>query len=549
MIKGTARQIIPALFNRLDMQAGLSLAGILLPQAIAYAAIAHLSIQSAISALLVGLVCYACLGASRFAIVSPTSSSAALVAAASLSLLPAGSTEQAAFSYALVILTGAGLLLVVVAGLGRLSAFVSRPVLRGFSFALAATIIIKQLPVILGVSVDGANPLMLLVHLLAALPHWSWWSLAAGLAALLLMLILTKTTRLPAAFIVLAAGVALAYGFDLSHWQIAEVGHIDLHLPHPGLPNLDMKQWLNAAELAGGLLIIVFSESWGSIRSLAVKHGDRIDPNRELLSLGTANLMAGLVQGLPVGAGFSASIANEASGAQGKMAGLFAALGVLLLTIFGRPLLEHIPEPVLAAAVVGALLHALNPQPILALWRLNRDQYLNLVAILAVFFFGVLHGMLIAVGLSIAAAMRGFSKPVVQELAELGSSRNYVDKKNHPEVITDPQILILRPEEPLFFASVDGIIDAIRERVRHCPDCRILILSLEESSDLDSSAHDSLSEFCQQLQDKNISTLLARVKDPIRQLLVKAEPVLFEHRLFWSVADAACFAEQRLAQP
>lgn len=542
-------KISSALLNPIDILAGLSVAGILLPEAIAYAAIAHLSIEAAISALLAGLICYACLGASRFAIVSPTSSSAALVAAASISVLAPGSAGPSALSYALVILTGAGLILFAFARLGRLSAFVSRPVLRGFSFALAATIIIKQLPVILGVSAGGANPLMLLINLFNDMPHWSWWSLAAGVAALLLLLLLKKTSRLPAAFVVLATGVALSYSCDLSAWQIAVVGPVHLTLPHPGLPELSMKQWLSTAELAGGLLVIVFAESWGSIRSLAVKHGDRIDPNRELFSLGAANLVAGLVQGLPVGAGFSASVANEASGAQSKMAGVFAALGVLLLVIFGRPLIEHIPEPVLAAAVVGALLHALNPQPILALWRLNRDQYLNLAAIVAVFFFGVLHGMLIAVALSIAAAIRGFSQPTVQQLAELGQSRNYVDKKTHPDAEPDPNILILRPEEPLFFASVDGIIDVIRQRIEQCTTCRILILSLEESSDLDSSAHDSLTELCLQLQKRGIITLLARVKDPVRVLLLGAQQELFEDRLFLSVADAASCAEQLVVQP
>lgn len=549
MINRTMSKTFSSIFIPADMLAGLSVAGILLPEAIAYAAIAHLSIQAAITALLVGLICYAALGASRFAIVSPTSSSAALVAAASLSMLAPGSAGQAALSYALVILTGAGLVLVAFARLGRLSAFISRPVLRGFSFALAATIIIKQLPVILGVTASGPNPLIILIHLFDALPHWSWWSLAAGVAALLLMLVLKHATRLPAAFIVLAAGVALSYGCDLSAWQIAVVGHVELNLPDPSLPDLGMKQWLSAAELAGGLLVIIFSESWGSIRSLAVKHGDRIDPNRELLSLGTANLVAGLMQGLPVGAGFSASVANEASGAQSKMAGVFSVLGVLLLVVFGRPLIEHIPEPVLAAAVVGALLHALNLQPILALWRLNRDQYLNLAAIIAVFFFGVLHGMLIAVALSIAAAIRGFSQPAVQQLAELGTSRNYVDKKTHPEVEPNPDILILRPEEPLFFASVDGITDVIRQRVQQSTTCRILILSLEESNDLDSSAHDSLTELCLHLQSSGIITLLARVKDPVRTLLLSAQQDLFDNRLFWSVADAATCAEQLLNQP
>lgn len=535
-------------FKLIDVLAGLSVASILLPEAVAYAAIAHLSIQSAISALLAGLFCYACLGASRFAIVSPTSSSAALVAAAALSLLPAGSTQQSALSFALVLLTGCGLILVAFARLGRLSAFVSRPVLHGFSFALAATIIVKQLPKILGIDASGSNPFTLLVNIFRFLPQWSWWSLASGILALILLTGLKRYTKLPAAFVVLALGIGLAFGCDLAVFHIAVVGEFSLALPHAGLPSLSLKQWLDTAELAGGLLVIIFSESWGSIRSLAIRHGDHVEPNRELFSLGAANLLSGLIQGMPVGAGFSASVANEASGAQSKWSGVFAASSVLLLAIFGKPLIEHIPEPVLAATVVGALLHALNPKPLLELWRINRDQYLTLAAIISVLFFGVLHGMVIAVGLSIASAIRTFSQPTVRELTELDSTRNYIDRENHPEAQPHPTILILRPEEPLFFASVDGIFDVVRAHLKKRSDCKIVILSLEQSSDLDSTARDSLIELCQNLKDAGVITLLARVKDPVRQLLQNTTGNLFTDKLFWSVADAADAAEKLIGQ-
>ncbi|PRC91855.1 SulP family inorganic anion transporter [Solimicrobium silvestre] len=530
----------------IDVLAGLSVASLLLPQAVAYAFIAHMSIQAAIGASLVGLLLYAIFGASRFAIVSPTSSSAALVAAGALSLMPSGSEEQAALSFALVILTGCGLIIVAFARLGRLSAFVSRPVLRGFSFALAATIIIKQFPIMVGTHATGANPFTLLADLFEKMPQWSWWSLAAGTAALLLLISLKRYTKLPAAFIVLALGIGLAYACDLSVFQIAIVGPFELAIPHFGLPKLSLHQWLSAGELAGGLLVIIFSESWGSIRTLALQHGNHVEPNRELFALGAANLASGLIQGMPVGAGFSACVANEAAGAQSKWAGIAAAICMLFLVVYGKPLIEHIPEPILAATVIGALLHSLNPQPIIALWRMNRDQYLTLAAIAAVLFFGILHGMIIAVALSIASAIRTFSQPAVRELAELDSTRNYIDCGHHPEAMPHKNILILRPEEPLFFASVDGVFDVIKALVKSRVNCRIIIVSLEESSDLDSSATESLIELSHNLAKLGITLLLARVKDPIRLLLLKTAPDSFQDKLFWSVADAADHAKQLL---
>ncbi|MDD5273805.1 MAG: SulP family inorganic anion transporter, partial [Methylovulum sp.] len=308
-----------------DMVAGLSVASILLPEAIAYAAIAHLTIQHAITALLVGLICYAYLGGSQFAIVAPTSSAAALMAAVVLSLRPQGSTSAASLGFALVILTGVGLLGFAKAGLGRLSAFVSRPVLHGFSFALAITIITKQLPIILGIPVQVADPLRIAIELLLHVHEWNFWSAAIGCCALLLLLLLKRWPTLPGAFVVLVSGIVLSGTANLADLQVAVVGPVLIKAPQVILPQLALEKWLQLAELSLGLLVIIVAESWGSIRSLSLNHGSAVEPNRELFALGTANLVSGLLQGMPVGAGFSASTANEQAGAQSKWAGALAA--------------------------------------------------------------------------------------------------------------------------------------------------------------------------------------------------------------------------------
>jgi SulP family sulfate permease len=170
---------------------------------------------------------------------------------------------------------------------------------------------------------------------------------------------------------------------------------------------------------------------------------------------------------------------------------------------------------------------------------MDRDQYLALAAIVAVLAFGVLHGMLIAVGLSLASAIRSFSQPLVRELAELGHSRDYVDRENHPNAIPHANLLILRPEEPLFFASVEGILTEVQLRLKSRSDVQILIMSLEQSANLDSTAAECLIELADDLKRHNKVLLLARVKDPIRQLLIKLADERFQEKLFWSVDDAA----------
>ncbi|MFA5985514.1 MAG: SulP family inorganic anion transporter [Methylococcaceae bacterium] len=532
------------LFLKADVVAGLSVAFILLPEAVAYAAIAHLNIQAAMTAALVGLLCYACLGESRFAIVSPTSSAAALLAAVVLSLHPVDNLSAASLGSALVFLTGIGLLALAKAGLGRLSAFVSRPVLHGFSFALALTIIAKQLPIILGISVTASNPFTILISAFSQFQHWALWSMVIGGSALIILILLKRWPSVPGAFVVLLTGIILSHQLPLNSFHIATVGAIHITAPSLSLPQLPVEQWLDLAELACGLLVILVAESWGSIRSLALLHGDEAHPNRELYALGTANLASGLLQGMPVGAGFSVSSGNEAAGAQSKLSGVVAAIVLLLMVVFGQHWISLIPEPIVAAAVINALSHALSPKALLGLWRMGRDQYLALAAVIAVLAFGVLHGMLIAIGLSLASAIRTFSQPLVKELAELGDSRDYVDKQNHPNAKTHPNLLILHPEEPLFFASVEGVLAEVQQRLTGSSDNQILILSLEQSANLDSTAAECLIELAADLKRQHKTLLLARVKDPIQQLLLKLDKEQFQAKLFWSVDDAVKAAQQ-----
>lgn len=526
-----------------DFVAGLSVAFILLPEAVAYAAIAHLPIQAAITGAIVGLISYAWFGGSAFAVVAPTSSAAALLAAVVLSLHPENKHVAASLGVSLVILTGAGLLVFAKLGLGKLSAFVSRPVLHGFSFALALTIIIKQLPLLLGVTVHANAPFPMLIELIEHRHDGSAWTTLIGLAALILLVLLKRWPTLPSAFLVLIAGIFLSENINLSELHVAIVGHLSIKSPMLNLPDVSLEQWLQLAEMAFGLLIIIVAESWGSIRSLALSHGKSVEPNQELSALGIANLFSGLLQGMPVGAGFSASSANEAAGAKTKLSGICAAVVLLFMAVFGQQWIGAIPETLVAAAVINALSHALNPKALIALWRLNRDQYLALAAVIAVLAFGVLHGMLIAIGLSLASAIRTFSQPVVRELAELNDTRDYVDLKNHPTAKTHDRILILRPEEPLFFASVEGILTEASRRLSARNDIDVLIISLEESGNLDSTAAECLAEFVELLHQQQKSLLLARVKDPINQLLVSLAEIKFKDRMFWSVNDAVVSAE------
>ena len=533
--------------RRKDLGAGLCVAGLLLPEAVAYAGLARLPVVHALTAMMVGLALYAAFGGSRFAIVAPTSSTATLSAAAVLSLSGTAATvDPTAYAQALlalVLLAGGLLMLLAIARQGQLSAFVARPVLRGFAFALAITIVIKQLPDALGFALPQGvvpDPLHVLMFAGSHAQSWHLPSMAVAVVAAATVAALKRWPKVPASMVVIVLAIAAAHLLDLKSLGVEEVGAVQRPTFRLGLPELPFKEWLRTGELAFGLVVLVFAESWGSMRSLALAHGDTLDANRELMILGGCNVVAALLQGMPVGAGFSASSANAAAGATSRWAGVVALVVIALALAWALPALHLLPRPVLAVAVISALWHALNPRPLLDLWRIKRDRTLVAGAVLAVLAFGVLDGMLIAIALSVLDAMRRFSQPVVHELGELGTSRNFVVLDAHQGASAIPGLLILRPEEPLFFASAERVAADVMARAGSRDDLHIVILSLEESADLDSTALECLIELDQRLLAAGKTLVLTRVKDPVRELLGRCHPegLGAAGRCFWSVADA-----------
>ena len=405
---------------------------------------------------------------------------------------------------------------------GQLSAFVSRPVLRGFAFALAITIVIRQLPDALGFALPhqaGSGPLHVLMFAAGHVQAWHSASIAVALAAASLIAGLKRWPQLPASMLVIVLAIIAAHWLDLKALGVEEVGAFERPAFKPGWPDLPLAEWLRVGEVAFGLVVLVFAESWGSMRTMALAHGDTLDANRELMVLGACNVGAALLQGSAVGAGFSATSANTAAGASSRWAGVAALVVIAAALAYALPALHLLPRPVLAVAVIAALWHGLSARPLLAVWRMNRDRVLVVGAVAAVLLFGVMHGMLVAIALSLLAALRRFSQPVVHELGELGTSRNFVTLNGPAGAAAVPGLLILRPEEPLFFASAERVVTDVMERVRGRDGVKAVILSLEESADLDSTAVECLLELNQRLRDSGRSLVLARVKDPVRELL------------------------------
>jgi MFS superfamily sulfate permease-like transporter len=518
-----------------DLVGGLSITGLMIPEAIAYSSIAGLPAAFGITGAVVGPLAYATIGRSRLAVVSATSGAAALLAAAiANAALP--NVPRADCAMALTALAGAFFLLAAVLRIGALASFISRAVLHGFAFGLAVTITVRQLPNLLGLEPAGGSIWQTLGSVLAQILEIHWPSAVLGGGALIFLGV-SRRLKFAAAGIVLIVATTFAMHFGWgANLGIATGGPLLIKPTAPHLPEIEVKDWLRLAQFAFPIALVILAESWTTVRSLAAARGDPISPQREIAGLGVANIACALLRGLPVGAGFSIGNANAQAGTASRWGAVIAAVAVVILVFIAVGWIALIPEPVLAAVVISALAHALSPKPILSLIRLDRDQWLAIAAALGVLLLGIINGLLVAVGLSVLALLRRLAYPQLSELGRAGR-HDFVDCAMHPEAKPIAGILVIRPDAPLFFGNADLVLGEVARRARAAA-ARKIVLSLEESDDLDSSTLEAISEFNEAITAQGRSLILARVHDRVRTILERGGLADLAATSTFSVDDA-----------
>lgn len=512
-------------FKWQDVIAGLSIAGLLLPEAVAYSSIGNLPPQTGIIALFAGLLCYGLFGTSRFAIVSATSSSAAVLAAATMSFSNIDSAHRLILGFGLVLVTGCMFITAGFSKMGKVTDFISKPVLRGFAFGLAITIIIKQFASMTGVHTSHTDIFRLSSELLDQIAQWNFVGIAIGVIGLGLLFLFARFRRLPGGLIVIALGILCSQWLNLAQYHIHLVGNINLQFETPSLPALAREEWLRLGELAFAMAMILYSESYSSIRVFAIKHGDHTSPNRDLLALGLSNLVSGLFHGMPVGAGYSGTSANDAAGAVSRLSGLFASFVVLVIVLTILPSIAIMPEPILAAIVIYAVSHTIKLSIFRPYFILRRDRLVIVASVIGVLWLGVLDGLLAAIIISLMMVLKKSSESTISVLGRLGQGHDFVDIANHLEAKPIDGIIILRPDEPLFFANAERIINGARQKILSGgSSLHSVIISLEESPDLDSTSLEALQDFFGFVAQQEKQLFLARLKYPVHELLKKLAP-------------------------
>jgi SulP family sulfate permease len=538
--RSALRQAIPALewlpqwkVNwRHDVLAALAVWAVLVPQAMAYAVLAGVPPVYGLYVAIVGLVLYGLLGTSREVNVGP-SSSVAVVSAATVAPLAAGDGETyIALSAALALTTG---LILVAGGLARLgfvAEFLANPVLAGYFLGLAITIVLGQLPALLGIPAGTGGFFERLWELVGDLSDVDRWTAAVGLVSLALMLALQRfVPRLPAALIAVVSGVAASRALDLAGEGVAVVGSFPVALPELGLPSVGPSDYRRILWGALGVAILAYAESIAIARPFAREKGYEVDANRELVAVGIANVGAGVSQGFPIDASAARTTVAARSGQRSQLAGLVSA-GLVVLTIIALSgFFADLPNATLAAVVTAAVLPLLRTGELRRLWRLDTvDFALAALCFAGVLIAGVLGGIVIAVIASLGALVYRSYTPHTAVLGRLRGGQEgdedygFRDISRHPEGETYPGLLIFRFDQEIFFANAALFRDRIRDLVAGAdPPIRRVVVDASAITYVDTTGLDMLGELQIELEKQGIGLMFARLKGPVHDVFTRAE--------------------------
>jgi sulfate permease, SulP family len=539
-----------------DVVAGLTVWAVLVPEALAYATIAGVSPVVGLYAAPGALILYAAFGSSRHLIVGPMAATAALSAAAVGDVAVGHSNRFAALTVALALTTG---VLAVVAGLLRLgfvANFISEPVLKGFIVGLALTIIIGQVPKLLGVSKGEGSFFRQLWHLLTHLGQAQGLTVVVGLASLAVVLILRHVAPVvPAPLVAVLGGILAVHAFDLQTHGLDIVGHISGGLPSFGLPDIPSADYVKLAGPAVGVMLVGFAEGLGAAKTYAARDRYEISPNKELIGLGTANLAAGLSSGMVVNGSLSKTAVNGSAGARTQGSGLVVAALTIVTLLFLTGLFEDLPDATLAAVVIAALIELVDVPALRALYRaytsrLGRiyglaaraDFIAAIAALLGVLIFDTLPGLVIGVGDSLLLLLYRVSRPHVAVLGEVpGSGGQWADTAHHPEDQPATGVTVLRIESGLFFANADHVRATIQSAAA-ADGTKAIVLDCETVPFVDVTAARMLVQLAADLHRRGMRLVLAgevgQVRDMVTAISDHGETPNY-HRTVREAVDAA----------
>ena len=508
-----------------DLIAGLSLSAVLVPAGMAYAEAAGMPSVTGLYASLAALVAYAICGPSRILVVGPDSALVALILAATMPLAHRGGAQPIVLAAALALLSGGLCAAVGLLKLGFVADLLSTPIRYGYLNGIMLTIIVSQLPKLLGFTVKGESFLTQVYELVRGvmMGHVNGVALGIGAASLAIILLCRRwAPRLPGVLIAVAAATLAAAMTGLAARAGVEVvGTLPRGLPALQLPMLALNEWLALCTSAAAIALVTLTDVSMLSKTYGLRSGAQVDRNQECFAVGVANIAAALFQGFPVSASGSRTPVAEAAGAKTQATGLVAAVIVATLLLFAPQALRNTPQAALGAVVIAASLALLETRGVLRLYRLRRTELFQaVVCFVGVVLSGVVAGVGIALALAVVMFVWRAWRPYVAVLGRLDGVKGYHDISRHPDARRIPGLVLLRWDAPLFFANAQIFRERVRRAIDDAPTAtRWIVIAAEPVTDIDITAADMLADLDEELDAMKVQLCFAELKGPVKDSL------------------------------
>ena len=530
---------------RHDVVAGLALTAVLIPVGIAYAVASGVPAISGLYATIFGLLAYALFGPSRVLVLGPDSSLVALILAVVLPLSAGDPQRAMALAGMMAVVSG---LLCIAAGaarLGFITELLSKPIRYGYMNGIALTVLVSQLPALLGFSVEADGTLSgmrgFFEALLAGKTHAA--SLALGAGTLAVIWLLRRSKRLPGMLIAVAGATVVVSALDLAtRAGVRVLGPLPQGLPGFAFPAITSADIVPV--LFGGLAVALVSFADTSVlsRTYAARAGAHVNANQEMVGLGAANLAAGLFQGFPISASSSRTPVAEAAGARTQLTGIVGAVAVAALLMAAPGLLRNLPTATLAGVVIASAVGLVEIADLRRIYRIQRWEFwLSIGCMAGVAILGAIAG----IGLAIIAAVIEFLwdgwRPHSAVLGRVDGVKGYHDISRYPDARLVPGLVLFRWDAPLFFANAELFRDRVLDAVAASPTpVRRLVVGAEPITSVDVTAADMLDELDAALRAAGIALCFAELKDPVKDKLKRFGLFsrLGEQRFFTTIGQA-----------
>jgi sulfate permease, SulP family len=515
---------------RIDIIAGLTLWGLVVPEAMAYAGIAGLPPQAGLYTLVASLLIYALFGTARHISVGPTSATAALLASSVATALVATAAVNAsdpdtyqAYATAFVLVISLIFLAAGLAKLGFITQFLSKPVMDGFVMGLAIFVSVGQLNKLFGVAKPEGNTVEKFVGIIKELPQANWVTFAVGASALALLFLLPRLNKkIPAGLVVLFGYILLSYALNMEEaYGVEVVGKLPQGLPLPSLPKVPLTTYLAMILPAIGVLLVAYSEALGVAHEFAEKHGYEVNADQELNAHALVNLGSALFGGMIAAGAMSSSAVKEGAGARTQVANLAAWVVTIITLLFLTPLFAPLPEAVLAALIIHALWHIIASRKMYQLRQASRVEFwFGVLSLGGVLLIDVLQGMVIGLVGSLLFVIYRSSKPHISSLGRVpGVPDAYTDLTRHPENTPVPGVLIVRIDAQIYYANVITVRDHIKAMIAEMePPPQAVVIDMAAQDLLDVTSRDVTRNMIKNLHGMGIEVYLTDVHAPVLEV-------------------------------